>query len=116
MTVIATFLLAASVARAAEPVRNPDTFTLAEIQDVSSLDPAFPYDGSSQSIIQNVYETVIGFKGSSLSEFEPRIAEKVPSLANGLVSKDGRTYKFPIRKGVKFHDGTEVTPEDVRYS
>jgi peptide/nickel transport system substrate-binding protein len=113
---IATLLLAAAVARAAQPVKNPDTFTLAEIQDVSSLDPAFPYEGSSQSIIQNVYETLIGFKGSSLSEFEPRIAEKVPSLANGLISKDGRTYKFPIRKGVKFQDGTEVAPEDVRYS
>jgi peptide/nickel transport system substrate-binding protein len=113
---IAALLLAASVAAAAEPVKNPDTFTLAEIQDVSSLDPVFPYDGSSQSIIQNVYETMIGFKGSSLSEFEPRIAEKVPSLKNGLLSADGRTYRFPIRKGVKFHDGTEVTPEDVRYS
>jgi peptide/nickel transport system substrate-binding protein len=112
---IAALLLAAS-ALAAEPVKNPDTFTLAEIQDVSSLDPAFPYDGSSQSIIQNVYETVIGFAGSSLSEFEPRIAEKVPSLKNGLISADGRTYRFPIRKGVRFQDGTEVTPEDVRYS
>lgn len=113
---IAALLLAASFVSAAEPVKNPDTFTLAEIQDVSSLDPAVPYEGSSQSLIQNVYETLIGFKGSSLSEFEPRIAEKVPSLKNGLVSADGRTYRFPIRKGVKFHDGTEVAPEDVRYS
>jgi peptide/nickel transport system substrate-binding protein len=113
---IASLLLAASVARAAEPVKNPDMFTLAEVQDVSSLDPVFPYEGSSQSIIQNVYETMIGFRGASLSEFEPRIAAKVPSLKNGLVSADGRTYRFPIRKGVKFQDGTEVTPEDVRYS
>ena len=113
---IAALILAAAFARSAEPVKNPDTFTLAEIQDVSSLDPAFPYDGSSQSIIQNVYETLIAFQGASLSEFEPRIAEKVPSRRNGLISADGRVYRFPIRKGVKFQDGTEVTPEDVRYS
>lgn len=113
---ITALLLAASAARAVEPVKNPDTFALAEIQDVSSLDPAFPYDGASQSIIQNVYETVIGFKGSSVSEFEPRVAEKVPTLKNKLLSADGRTYRFPIRKGVKFSDGTEATPEDVRYS
>jgi peptide/nickel transport system substrate-binding protein len=112
----AALLLAASVARASEAVRNPDTFTLAEIEDVSSLDPAFPYEGSSQSIIQNVYETLIAFKGASLSEYEPRVAAKVPSVENGLVSADGRTYRFPIRKGVKFSDGTEVSPEDVRYS
>jgi peptide/nickel transport system substrate-binding protein len=113
---IVALLLAAVVARAAEPVKNPDTFTLAEVQDVSSLDPVFPYEGSSQSIIQNVYETLIGFKGSSLSEYEPRISSKVPSLKNGLISADGRTYRFPIRRGVKFQDGTEVTPEDARYS
>jgi peptide/nickel transport system substrate-binding protein len=113
---LGALLLAACVARAAEPVKNPDTFTLAEIQDVSSLDPAFPYDGSSQSIIQNVYETLIAFKGSSLSKFEPRLSERVPTQENGLLSRDGRTYRFPIRRGARFQDGTEVTPEDARYS
>ncbi|MFI5361165.1 MAG: ABC transporter substrate-binding protein [Elusimicrobiota bacterium] len=113
---IAALLLAATAARAGEPVKNPDTFTLAEIQDVTSLDPVFPYDGSSQSIIQNVYETLIGYAGASLSEFEPRIAAMVPSVENGLVSADGRTYRFPIRAGVRFSDGIEVSPEDVRYS
>ncbi|UPT74891.1 MAG: ABC transporter substrate-binding protein [Elusimicrobiota bacterium] len=113
---ISALLLAAAVASAAEPVKNPDTFTNLEIGEVGGLDPAYPYDASSQSVIQNVYETLIAFKGSSLSEFEPRISEKIPSVANGLISKDGRTYRFPIRKGVKFHDGSEVTPEDVRWS
>ncbi|NNN05903.1 MAG: ABC transporter substrate-binding protein [Elusimicrobia bacterium] len=113
---IAAFLLAAAVAFAAEPVRHPDTFTLAEIQDVSSLDPAFPYDGSSQSIIQNVYETLIGYRGSSLSAYEPRLAERVPTRANGLISPDGRVYRFRIRRGARFQDGTEVTAEDARYS
>ncbi|OGR48777.1 MAG: hypothetical protein A2X40_10230 [Elusimicrobia bacterium GWC2_65_9] len=109
-------LILAAAAFAAEPVKNPETFTNLEIGEVGSLDPAFPYDGSSQSVIQNVYETLIAFKGSSLSEFEPRLSQKVPNPANGLVSKDGRTYRFPIREGVRFHDGTEVTAEDARYS
>jgi len=113
---ITALLLAASVASAAEAVKSPDTFTNLEIGEVGGLDPAYPYDASSQSVIQNVYETMIAFKGSSLSEYEPRIASQIPSLKNKLISADGRTYRFPIRKGVKFHDGTEVTPEDVRYS
>lgn len=108
---ITAIFIAASVVSAAEPVKNIDTFTNLEIGEVGSLDPAFPYDASSQSVIQNVYETLIAFRGSSLSEYEPRIAEKIPS-----VSADGRTYRFLIRKDVKFHDGTQVTPEDVRYS
>src|SRR5688572_86648 len=111
---ITSLLLAAAVASAAQPVRSPETFTNLEIGEVGSLDPAFPYDGSSQSVIQNAYETLIAFKGSSLSELEPRIAERVPTIANKLISADGKTYRFPIRKGIKFHDGSEVTPEDVR--
>ncbi len=113
---LTALLLAAAFAHAAEPVKRPDNFTNLEIGEVGGLDPAYPYDASSQSVIQNVYETLIAFKGSSLTEFEPRIAAKVPSVKNGLISADGRTYRFPIRKGVKFHNGTEVTPEDVRYS
>lgn len=112
---LSALLFAASFAAAA-PVKNPDLFTLAEVSEVTSLDPAYPYDASSQALILNLYETLIAFKGSSLSSFEPRIAAAVPSLANGLLSRDGRTYRFPIRKGVRFHDGSEVTPEDVRYS
>ena len=113
---IIALLLAASVASAAEPVKSPDTFTNLEIGEVGGLDPAYPYDASSQSVIQNVYETLIAFKGASLSDYEPRIAAQVPSLKNKLISADGRTYRFPIRKGVKFQDGAEVGPEDVRYS
>ena len=103
-------LLLAAAAFAAEPVRAPETFTELATGEVGSLDPAFPYDAPSQSVMQNVYETLIAFKGASLSEYEPRLSEKVPSAANGLVTNGGRTYRFPIRKGVKFHDGTEVTP------
>jgi peptide/nickel transport system substrate-binding protein len=37
-------------------------------------------------------------------------------VENGGISADGRTYTFTIRKGVKFHEGGDLTPEDVVYS
>lgn len=112
-TVLAA-LLAASPAAA--EVKNPDTYTFLAISDSDSVDPAWSYDTSSHLAILNVYEPLVAFEGGSLEKVVPLIAEKVPSRANGLLSADGRTYTFPIRKNVKFHDGTALTPEDVRYS
>src|SRR5262245_62312879 len=40
-----------------------------------------------------------------------------PSLAESWsASKDGRTFEFVLRKGVKFHNGDPVTAEDVKFS
>jgi len=115
-----SILLAAllAVPAAAAELKNPDTFVYATIGDPDSLDPAWSYDTASHNIISNVYEYLLGYKGSGMAakDLMPMISEKVPSKANGLVSADGRTYRFPIRKGVKFHDGTVLTPEDARYS
>ena len=116
MTILSIAVAVALGASAQAPSRNPDTFTEAQVGEVTSLDPAFPYDNSSQGLIYNVYETLIAFQGASLSKLEPRLATAVPSRENKLVSADGLTYRFPIRKNVKFQDGSPLTPEDARYS
>jgi peptide/nickel transport system substrate-binding protein len=99
-------------------VKNPDTFVYATIGDPESLDPAWSYDSASHAIIDNIYEDLLIFSGGGVKvkDLKPLLATKVPSRANGLISADGLTYRFPIRKGVKFHDGATLTPEDVRYS
>ena len=43
--------------------------------------------------------------------------DNTPSLAESwTVSKDGLTYEFVLRRGVKFHNGDPVTAEDVKFS
>jgi peptide/nickel transport system substrate-binding protein len=113
----AALLLGSIPASAASiPVKNPDTYTYLTISDSDSMDPAWAYDSASELIILNVYEPLVMFDKTSTEKLIPILSEKVPSRENGLISADGRTYTFPIRKGVKFHDGTPMTVEDARYS
>ncbi|MCR4293935.1 MAG: ABC transporter substrate-binding protein, partial [Elusimicrobia bacterium] len=84
--------------------------------DVDTLDPHWGYDAVSLFVVDQVYETLIDFKGESLDAFEPRLATVVPSLENGFLSKDGLTYAFPLRLGAKFHDGSALSAADVKYS
>lgn len=108
--------LMAAIQLGAQEVKNPDTFIIADIGKVDSLDPAWAYDDASINKIQNIYEYLIWYDRERTDRFVPRLATEVPSVENGLISPDGLTYTFPIRKGVKFHNRETLTPEDVEYS
>jgi peptide/nickel transport system substrate-binding protein len=100
-----------------QAVKNPDTLVIARFGDPETLDPAYGYDTASSEIyLWHIYETLIFFNGSSTGQFVPMLATEVPSLANGGISKDGKGYTFKVRDGVKFHDGSPMTAEDVKYS
>jgi peptide/nickel transport system substrate-binding protein len=76
---------------------------------VVTLDPAKAYDYYSSNIIQNVAQTLVGFA--------PGETEPSPMLAEDWeVSDDGLTYTFTLREGVTFHNGKEMTSEDVQFS
>ena len=100
----------------AATIKNPDTVVYATIGDMESLDPAKAYDNASWGNMQNIMEPLVAFKGGSTKEFVPVLATEVPSYENGGISPDGKTIKFKIRKGVKFHNGNDLTPEDVEYT
>ncbi|WP_300674755.1 ABC transporter substrate-binding protein [Desulfoluna sp.] len=97
-------------------VKNPDTFVFEDYGTVRSIDPACAYDNVSHQRIMNLYESLIAFRGSATNDFVPVLAEEVPTLENGGISDGGKTYTFKIRKGVTFHAGGALTPEDVAYS
>jgi peptide/nickel transport system substrate-binding protein len=105
-------LLTLSCAKA----HDNETFVYGAIGEITSLDPVYPYDAISQGTILNIYETLIAFERDRNDQLVPMLAEKVPTLENGGISKDGKTYRFTIRKGVQFHDGKPLRPEDVKYS
>jgi peptide/nickel transport system substrate-binding protein len=117
MAVLFSILLLVFFALGVEAdVKNPATFILADYRTVQTIDPAASYDVAGSMRIWNLYETLIFFDGSSTEKFVPLLATEVPTVKNGGISPDGKTYKFTIRKGVRFHGGGTLTPEDVVYS
>ncbi len=110
---VVVFLLLSALPAAAQ---QDNVFRHTYTDKVITLDPAATHTHMDWEIILQVYEPLIQYKGSSLTELEPILATAVPTLDNGLISQDGLTYTFPIRRGVLFHDNTELTAEDVAYS
>ncbi len=49
-------------------------------------------------------------------DYLPRLAAVVPSVANGGISPDGRTYTFTLREGVEWQDGQPFTSADVKFT
>jgi peptide/nickel transport system substrate-binding protein len=92
------------------------TFVHAADDEPLSLDPAGvePGEGGETMILQ-VYERLLEIDPNG-PELIPGLSTEVPDAENGLISDDGTTYTFPIREGVTFHDGSELTADDVKYS
>src|SRR5262245_35514045 len=53
---------------------------------------------------------------STLLRFDPQNYPKITGdvAESWTISKDALTYSFKIRKGIKFHDGSELTARDVK--
>lgn len=112
--------------------KNPETMIWATYGDIESLDPAKAYDTASSNALNAIYETLIYYwhdpekvvpktlDSEELTHpsdrFIPVLAEEVPTVENGGISADGLTYRFKIKKGIKFSNGADLTPEDVEYS
>ena len=74
-------------------------------QDPDFLDPHKDVASATGEILYNVFEGLV--KINSKGELKPALAEDY------TISDDGLTYEFTVRKGVKFQNGKELTPEKV---
>lgn len=85
------------------------TITITYKDDVATLDPAIGYDWQNWSMIKSIFD--------GLMDYVPGTTTLRAGLAESYeISPDGLTYTFKLRPGVKFHNGREMTAEDVKYS
>ncbi len=72
------------------------------------IDPAVGSDFSSTSALCNLYDTLV-FPNTE-GGVDPNVAESWQTSADGL------TWTFNLKKGIKFHNGSELTASDVAFS
>lgn len=72
------------------------------------LDSATATDGESWRVAGEILDPLVRLEGTS--------TKVVPWLAESWESSDGLTWTFKLRKGVKFHDGSDLTAEAVKWN
>src|SRR4051812_5548266 len=102
-----THLLAAAVLLAAGFAAQAQTVRVANQGDSLSMDPHSLNESLQLSVTGNVFEPLVG-RNKDLS--------LAPALATSWKQTSPTVWRFELRKGVQFHDGTPFTADDVVFS
>ena len=83
------------------------TLTYAQTKDVDSLDPRNATSTITAAMMAQIFSALV------TTDEDYNI---VCDAAESYELIDDCTYKFTLKKGIKFHDGVEMTSEDVKYT
>lgn len=77
-------------------------------QDIDGLDPHYATGAGTKEVLFNLFEGLV--KPDENGNLNPAVASEY------TISDDNKVYTFTLRDGIKFHDGSNVTVEDIKYS
>lgn len=75
--------------------------------DIVTLDPANHRSRVTEGVIHNMYDAVL------TRTVDMKV---VPELAESFRQLDATTYEMKLRPGIRFHDGSPLTAEDVKFT
>ncbi|MFP5504191.1 MAG: peptide ABC transporter substrate-binding protein [Candidatus Sericytochromatia bacterium] len=95
---------------------NGDTIVFHQQQEPESLNPVISNMMATVDAAAPILEGLSNYTNEL--ELVPVLAEKIPTVENGLVKQvgDGMVVTWPLKKGVKWHDGKPFTAEDVKFT
>lgn len=106
---ITTLAVAAAGGLRSAIAQPAGTLLVGLVAEPVNLDPPQVTDLNSLRVSRRIVETLVTFPDES--------TQIVPGLAESwTIAKDGLTYTFKLRKGVRFHDGTPLNAEAVKFS
>jgi len=83
-------------------------------EELDTLNPINSTELFVSDVCQLLYSGLIDYDDHG--EMVPDVALQVPTLANGGISKDGKTIRYHLRHGVTFSDGAPLTSADVKFT
>ncbi|OGN96665.1 MAG: hypothetical protein A2Z77_01370 [Chloroflexi bacterium RBG_13_51_36] len=91
------------------PYLHDGQFIQQTIGEVDSLDPAWGYDTASGEQTDYIYDTLLSYDQESTTDF-------ITGLATNWTEVSTTAMKFHIASGITFHEGGNLTAEDVEYT
>ena len=88
--------------------------TIARANDPSTLNPLFAFEQADIDLTQLYTETLVGLNAKN--QPVPLLAERVPTVENGDVARDGKTVTYHLRHDVRFADGRPLSSKDVAFT
>src|SRR5947199_2294776 len=102
---LATALATAAVVGVADAQKRGGVLRVGNLGEPPALDAHWTTASITETLTNHIYEGLYSLDSG---------ARPIPMLAEShTVSKDGLTYTFKLRQGIKFHNGKEMTSEDV---
>ncbi len=110
-------LLLLALVACARPGTTPGTVRFALAADPSGLNPLFLYPDAASVQLQAerlLFEPFVDLDARGRPQ--PALLARIPTVANGDLSADGRTIVYRLRPGVRWSDGVPVTSADVLFT
>src|SRR3990172_509130 len=106
LTLLAVTLVLLAIAPSADAQRKGGVLRVGNLGEPPALDPHVSTTALAETVSNHIYEGLY-----TLDEDN----RPIPMLADGMpaVARDGLTYTFKLRPGIKFHNGKELGAEDV---
>ncbi|HXA97985.1 MAG TPA: ABC transporter substrate-binding protein, partial [Candidatus Dormibacteraeota bacterium] len=81
---------------------------VAVISDMGSMDPYRDNSSVGVEVQGHLFDPLVDYRGPDFTQ--------TPLVAERWDNPDPATWRFFLRKNIKFHDGKELTAEDVKFS
>ena len=108
MNKLSHICFAALTAAVVSTTVSAETATIGIRSEPSSIDPYFHNLGPNNAMLGQIFGRLV--------DWTPEMDQMIPRLASSWRALDDTTWEFKLRKGIKFHDGSDFDADDVIFS